>query len=71
MSDPDDKKNPDRRGLNPKLKSVENTSRDTERHTPPPADSASVQHEEGRSWPMIWLVITVLCVLIGIYLIFW
>lgn len=64
-------KEPDRAGLNPKLKSVENNSRDTETPTPPPADSASVQHEEGRAWPMIWVVVTVICVVIGAYLLFW
>ncbi|MDO5758068.1 MAG: hypothetical protein Q4P24_11240 [Rhodobacterales bacterium] len=71
MSDPDDKKTPDRRGLNPKLKSVENTSRDTETPMRPPADSTSVQHEEGRSWPVIWVIVTLICVVIAAYLLFW
>lgn len=61
----------DRRGLNPKLKSVENTSRDTETSTRPPAESASVQHEEGRAWPMVWVVVTVICVVVAAYLLFW
>ena len=59
----------DRKGLNPELKSVTNTSRDTETPSRPPADTASVQREEGRGWPIAWLVVTVVCVLIGIYLI--
>lgn len=58
------------RNLNPKLKSVENTSRDTEVSTPPPADSASVQREEGRGWPVAWMVVVVVCVLIAVYLLF-
>lgn len=64
-------KDQSRDGLNPGLKSVENTSRDTDTPTPPPADSASVQHDEGRAWPVIWAVVTVICVLIAAYLLFW
>ncbi len=70
MNDPAGK-DVDRRGLNPKLKSVENTSRDTETPTRPPAESASVQHEEGRAWPVIWIVVTLVCVVIAAYLLFW
>jgi hypothetical protein len=70
MSDPASKST-DRSGLNPKLKAVTNTSRDTETPMRPPAESASVQYEEGRSWPMIWLVVTLICIAIGIYLIVW
>jgi len=61
----------DRKGLNPDLKSVTNTSRETETSSRPPVDTASVQREEGRGWPTVWLVVTAVCVLIGIYLIFW
>jgi len=59
----------DRKGLNPELKSVTNTSRDTETPSRPPADTASVQREEGRGWPIAWLVVTAVCVVVGIYLI--
>lgn len=57
-------------GLNPKLKSGEDDMYDTETPTRPPADSASVQREEGRSWPAIWLTVGVICVLVALYLIF-
>lgn len=68
MSDrPDPEKD---RNLNPNLKSVENTSRDSDRRTPPPADSASVQREEGRGWPVAWMVVVVVCVVIAVYLLF-
>ena len=70
MSDPSDPSK-DRKGLNPALKSVTNTSRDTETASRPPADTASVQREEGRGWPMVWLVVTIICLLVGLYLIFW
>lgn len=66
----DNSKTEDRKGLNPGLKSRTNLSRDTETPTKPPADSASVQHQEGRSWPMIWLIVTLICVAIALYLIF-
>lgn len=39
--------------------------------SPAPADSASVQRDEGRAWPMIWLIVTLLSVAIAIYLIVW
>lgn len=61
-------KDADRRGLNPKLKPVENTSRDTETPTRPPSDSASVQQEEGRAWPMVWAVVVIAGVLIALWL---
>lgn len=70
MNDPTGKGN-NRQGLNPNLKAVENISRDTEHPMRPPAESASVQREEGRSWPMIWLTVTLICVAIGLYLVFW
>ena len=55
-------------GLNPTLKSRTNTSRDTETPTRAPADSTSVQHEEGRAWPVIWLIVGVICVVVLAYL---
>lgn len=69
MSDDNDD-TPRRDGLNPKLKSGEDAMHDTETPTRPPAESASVQREEGRSWPVIWLIVTVICVLVALYLIF-
>ena len=57
-------------GLNPSLRQRTEQSHDTGHVTPPPADSASVQHEEGRAWPMVWLVVTLACVAIAVYLIF-
>ncbi|WP_299822284.1 hypothetical protein [uncultured Jannaschia sp.] len=67
MNDPAGK-DAGRRGLNPKLKSVENTSRDTETPTRPPSESASVQHEEGRAWPIVWAVVVIVGVLIALWL---
>lgn len=57
--------------LNPALKSRTDTTHDTSTSSPPPADSVSVQREEGRAWPMIWLTVTVVGVILVLYLIFW
>lgn len=65
----DDPDTPINSGLNPTLKSRTNTSRDTETPTRAPADSASVQHEEGRAWPIIWLVVGMVCAVIVIFLV--
>ena len=57
-------------GLNPALRQRTEQVHDTSRPTLPPADSASVQHEEGRAWPMVWLVAAILGLVLGIWLIF-
>lgn len=69
MSEPPKRTEPEP-GLNPALRQRKDGLYDTTRSTPPPADSASVQHEEGRAWPMIWLIVTLVCVAIAVYLIF-
>ena len=53
--------------LNPALKSRTETTYDT-KSSAAPADTASVQREEGRAWPMIWLIVALICVAITIYL---
>ena len=65
----DDANKPKHSGLNPTLKSRTNTSHDTETPTRPPVDSTSVQREEGRGWPFIWLIAALICVVIVIYLV--
>lgn len=67
MTDPSRPPDPE---LNPALRQRHEAAHDTAHTTPPPIDSASVQREEGLAWPAIWVVVTVLCVLIAIYLIF-
>lgn len=54
--------------LNPALKSRRETTHDT-RSSAAPVDTVSVQRQEGRAWPMIWLIVTLVCVAIAIYLI--
>jgi hypothetical protein len=69
MSDPPRPPAPDP-GLNPALRQRTEEVHDTRQSTPPPAESASVQHEEGRHWPMVWAAVTIIGVLIGLWLIF-
>jgi hypothetical protein len=69
MSDPQQKLEGEP-GLNPALRKRTEEVHDTRHSTPPPAESASVQREEGRSWPIIWAVVTIAGVVLGIWLIF-
>jgi hypothetical protein len=55
-------------GLNPSLKSRTDATHDTTRSTPPPADSASVQREEGRGWSIAWAVVAIAGVLVVLWL---
>lgn len=54
--------------LNPALKSRTETVYDTRTVTPAPIDTASASEGEGEGWPVIWLVITLLCVAVTVYL---
>jgi hypothetical protein len=54
--------------LNPALKSRTDTTYDTDRATPAPIDTASSKGG-GERWPMVWLVVTVVCVALAIYFI--
>lgn len=64
-------RDPSGRGLNPSLRNRTETSHDTKRSSRPPSETASVQREEGRGWPMIWLAVTVVGVLFALYILFW
>lgn len=55
--------------LNPALRSRRETTHDTT-SSAPPVETASVQREEGRGWPVAWLVVAALSVAITLYLIF-
>lgn len=67
MQGPDDEK---REGLNPSLKRRTETTHNTDISSKAPLETATVQREEGRAWPMIWLVITIVGIVILIYLVF-
>lgn len=57
-----------RAGLNPALKERRETTHETARESPAPADTTSVKGDSGRLWPIIWAVVTVVCVVIVILL---
>lgn len=54
--------------LNPSLKQVRDESYGPDHEGRDPMDSVSVKKDEGAVWPMIWAVVTILCVLITIVL---
>ena len=69
MSDnPEGRQGPD--GLNPALKTRTDSSHDTSESSRSPAESASVQREEGRGWPLVWLVVAIVGALIAIWILF-
>ena len=54
--------------LNPALKRGIDASHGTEFRGTDPMHSVSVKDpEEGRSWPLVWAVVTIVCVLIAVY----
>jgi hypothetical protein len=55
--------------LNPALKSRTETVYDTRSTSPAPYDSASAKEGQGEGWPIVWLVVTVVCVALAIYFI--
>ena len=55
--------------LNPALKSGTETAHDTRSTSPPPYDTASAREGEGEGWPILWLVVILVCVAIAVYLI--
>lgn len=59
---------PEEAPLNPALKSTTETVYDTRHPSPPPIETTSAREREGEGWPVIWLVVTVLCVIVAIYL---
>ena len=56
------------RELNPALKQRQDRTHDTTGESRSPAETASVQREEGRAWPAVWAAVVILGVLILIYL---
>ncbi len=53
--------------LNPALKSSTETVHDTTTTTPAPFETASAKEGEGEGWPIIWLVVTIVCIALAIY----
>lgn len=53
--------------LNPALKSGTESVYPTKESSPAPIDTTSASENEGEGWPIIWLVVTVVCVALTIY----
>lgn len=69
MTDPS-RDQPEELPLNPALKSRTDTTYDTERSTPPPLATTGAKEGQGEGWPIVWLVVTMVCVALAIYFIF-
>ena len=54
--------------LNPALKQVHDATYGPDQSGTDPMDTVSIKKEEGKSWPMIWAVTTIVCVIIAIVL---
>ena len=65
MTDPRGDK-PEEIPLNPALKSQMDKTYDTDRSTPAPFDTASSKGG-GEAWPIVWLVITIVCIGFAVY----
>ena len=53
--------------LNPALKRERETVYPTTESSRAPIDTTSATENEGEGWPVIWLVVTVVCVALAIY----
>lgn len=68
MSD-QDRDQPAEAPLNPALKSTTETVYDTAHRSPAPIDTTNASENEGEGWPVVWLVVTVIGVVLAIYFI--
>jgi hypothetical protein len=66
MSDPT-RDQPKEAPLNPALKTTTETVYDTKNPSPPPIDTTSAREGEGEGWPVVWLLVTVIGVILAIY----
>ena len=53
--------------LNPALKSRTDTTYDTSQSSPAPFDTTSAREGEGEGWPLVWLIVFILCVAVALY----
>lgn len=66
MSD-DKRDQPTSAPLNPALKSNTETVYPTKESSPAPIETASAKENQGEGWPILWLVVTVICIALAIY----
>lgn len=53
--------------LNPALKSETETVYPTKESSRAPIETTSAKENEGEGWPVIWLVVTIICAIFAIY----
>ena len=53
--------------LNPALKSRTETVYDTKSRSRAPYDTASAKAGQGKGWPVVWLVVTLVCVVLAVF----
>lgn len=53
--------------LNPALKSETEQVYDTKVSSRAPIETTSARENEGEGWPVIWLIVTAVCVVLAIY----
>ena len=53
--------------LNPALKSETETVYPTKESSRAPIDTTSAKENEGEGWPVAWLIVTLICVALGVY----
>lgn len=58
---------PENAPLNPALKSGTETTYETKVSTPAPLETTSAKENQGEGWPVIWLVVTAVCVVLAAY----
>ena len=53
--------------LNPALKRETETVYETKASSRAPIETTSARENEGEGWPVIWLIVTAVCVVLAIY----
>lgn len=61
---------PPQAGLNPQLRRRTDATHDTTASSPAPVETTSVQRDEGRVWPIIWAMVTLICVAVAVWFLF-
>ncbi|SEA50096.1 hypothetical protein [Microbulbifer marinus] len=63
-----EKKPPKDAHLNPDLHAERDDTYGPDQQGHDPMDNVSVKPEKHRAWPLIWAIVTVLCILMALYL---
>jgi hypothetical protein len=61
---------PPQSNLNPELRRRMDVTHDTSVSSAAPVDTASVQRRPSPAWPIIWAVVTIGCVALAVWILF-